>query len=124
MPGMFHEKLDAYRLALKHAGLAYTLAAAMRSGAGDLPDQLRRAAASIVLNIAEGAAEFSPAERMRIFRIARRSATECSAIVDVAIEVGVLVEANRATARTMQNRLVAMLTSLSMAKVSKPKPKP
>jgi four helix bundle protein len=41
-------------------------------------DQLRRAANSIPLNIAEGAGEFLPAEKARFYRMARRSATECA----------------------------------------------
>lgn len=49
----------------------------------DLRDQLRRAAVSVALNIAEGAGEFSPREKSRFYRIARRSAAECLAILDV-----------------------------------------
>jgi four helix bundle protein len=52
-------------------------------GRGDLVDQLRRASASIALNIAEGSGEFSAKEKARIDRIAKRSATECSAILDL-----------------------------------------
>lgn len=49
----------------------------------DLRDQLRRASASIALNLAEGADEFSPLEKMRFYRMARRSAAECLSILDV-----------------------------------------
>jgi four helix bundle protein len=48
-----------------------------------LRDQLRRAASSIVLNLAEGADEFKPAEKARIYRLARRSASECVGVLDV-----------------------------------------
>ena len=37
----------------------------------------------MALNIAEGAGEFSPADKARLYRIARRSATECAAILDI-----------------------------------------
>jgi len=36
-----------------------------------------------VLNIAEGGSEYSLADKARFFRIARRSASECSAIIDL-----------------------------------------
>ena len=52
-------------------------------GHASLADQLRRAATSICLNIAEGSGEFSPKEKARLYRIAKRSATECAAILDV-----------------------------------------
>jgi four helix bundle protein len=44
---------------------------------------LRRASASIVLNIAEGAAEFRPREKARFYRMALRSASEAAATLDL-----------------------------------------
>ena len=49
----------------------------------NLIEQLLRAASSVCLNIAEGAGEYSRDEKIRFYRIARRSAWECSAAVDL-----------------------------------------
>ncbi|MCR9171316.1 MAG: four helix bundle protein [bacterium] len=46
-------------------------------------DQLRRASFSIVLNIAEGSGRFTNPDRRNFFVIARSSAFECVAILDI-----------------------------------------
>src|SRR3972149_1580632 len=83
-----HEKLDIYQHALAFVATAQKLADELPGKRGDLGDQLRRAATSIALNIAEGAGEYSPTEKARCYRIARRSAVECAAILDVAARLG------------------------------------
>lgn len=73
-----HEKLDVYQIAIDWVSLAQDIAEALPGkGKGTLTDQLQRAASSIPLNIAEGAGEFSGAEKARFYRMAKRSVTEC-----------------------------------------------
>ena len=48
----------------------------------NIKDQIKRAANSIILNIAEGSGRFSPADRKNFFVIARGSVFECSAALD------------------------------------------
>jgi hypothetical protein len=67
-----HERLDVYTAAVDFVVLAHGILSSLPSGHGDLADQLRRAATSIALNIAEGAGEYSKAEKARFYRIARR----------------------------------------------------
>jgi len=85
----------------------------MPAGRAHLKDQLDRAGTSIVLNIAEGAGEFSRAEKQRFYRMARRSATESAAILDIlerrkALDVVVLHPA-----RELIVRVVSMLARLA-----------
>lgn len=72
-------RLDCYRLAVEFHRLSTDLAP---HGSG-LGDQLRRAAASIVLNRAEGHGRLTRAEQARFTAIARGSALECLAVLDL-----------------------------------------
>jgi len=78
-----HERLDVYQVSIEYLTIAEEIAKNLPRGRSYIADQLRRAALSVVLNIAEGAGEFSKNEKIRFYRIARRSATECAAILDV-----------------------------------------
>ena len=110
-----HEKLDVYKLSIAFADLAFKLIAALRSGNnyGPLADQLRRAAVSVPLNIAEGSGRFSAPDRARFFSIARGSAMECGAILDI-VRLGdgadqELLDEGKALLR----RIVALLTRMA-----------
>lgn len=78
-----HEKLEVYGRAVATVRQLEGVARAIPDVRGDLRDQLRRASTSIVLNLAEGANEFSAADKARFYRMARRSAGECLAILDI-----------------------------------------
>jgi four helix bundle protein len=78
-----HENMPVYRNALLLVERAETIARSLPPERPDLRDQLRRAVDSIVFNIAEGAGEYAAGEKARFYRIARRSATEVSSILDV-----------------------------------------
>jgi four helix bundle protein len=78
-----HDKLDVYQRALELLDVVDRIVEQMPPGRAHLKDQFDRAATSIVLNVAEGAGEFSPADKRRFYRMARRSGTESAAIVEV-----------------------------------------
>jgi four helix bundle protein len=59
-------------------------------GQGDLRDQLRRASSSIPLNIAEASGKTGRADRAHFHAIARGSALECAAILDVLLHFGAI----------------------------------
>jgi four helix bundle protein len=105
--------LDVYHTALQFVVLADDVASTVSRGRGYLADQLRRAATSIPLNIAEGAGEFSRRDKARFYRIARRSAAECAAILDVCRSLSLSSEQDITSGRELLNRIVAMLTRLA-----------
>ena len=107
-----HEKLEVYQVAVRFVALANDVVEALPRGRGYLGDQLQRAATSVPLNIAEGAGEHSGSEKARIYRIARRSATESAAILDVCRQLALITPERYAAGRELLLRIVSMLTKL------------
>jgi four helix bundle protein len=82
-----HEKLEVYQASLLFiAWLEPVLQRLPKSLS--VTDQLDRASTSIPLNIAEGNGKFTSADRCRFFDIARGSALESAAALDVLVTKG------------------------------------
>jgi four helix bundle protein len=111
MRDLDHRQLDVYRVAIEFVAIADRMSSSL-VGRAPLADQLRRASTSICLNIAEGAGEFSPKEKSRFYRIARRSAAECGAILDVMRAIGEGVPGDMDLGDDALLRIVRMLTRL------------
>jgi four helix bundle protein len=108
-----HTKLDVYQRALDLLELLDQLIEQLPAGRAHLKDQLDRAGTSIVLNIAEGAGDFSWPDKQRFYRMARRSATEAAAIVDILERRRQAPEALRSAIQELIARVVSMLTRLT-----------
>ena len=67
---------------------------------------------SVVLNIAEGAGEYSCNEKSRFYRMARRSATECAGILDICQRLKLIETSRHERGRQLLLRIVAMLTRM------------
>jgi len=78
-----HENLHVYQKSLDYSVAAVHMAKDLGRGYYALADQLLRASTSIPLNIAEGNGKWHIKERVNHFRIARASAFECAAILDI-----------------------------------------
>ena len=64
------------------------------------------------MNIAEGSGEFSAAEKARFYRMAKRSATECAAILDICSRIRLSQDSVLASGRDLLLRIVAMLIQM------------
>src|SRR5215471_10262987 len=77
-----HEKLDVYCESIAFCGWVGEFLGTISPKAA-AKEQLDRASTSTALNIAEGNGKFSAKDRSRFFEVARGSALECAACLDV-----------------------------------------
>ena len=108
IPKLPQHKLIAYEVSLQ------LLEAVMRSRIVDsnLRSQALRAAKSACLNCAEGAGRVTPADKARVFTIARGEACEAAAAVEIAALAGEARAADAEAVAVLADRLVALLTGL------------
>jgi four helix bundle protein len=107
-----HERLEVYHIALDFLTVADEVASGLPPGRAYLSLQLHKASTSIVLNVAEGAGEFSRRDKARFYRMARRSATECAAVMDVCNRLRLAKETTLLAGREMLLRITSMLVGL------------
>ena len=106
-----HERLDVYQESVAFCGWVGDLLSEISAKAA-AKDQLDRASTSLPLNIAEGNGKFSRVDRARFMEIARGSALECAACLDV-LAVRKLVPAERIiSAKEQLVRIVNMLMGM------------
>ena len=106
---MHHTNTRIYRRSLELIDITREIMAQLPTGYGFLADQLRRASSSVVLNYAEGCGHQSTGQRRRFFAIARGSALEVSAAVEVAHRFGVVNAALHERTADLCDHISAML---------------
>ena len=111
-PKLNHESLDAYQAAIDFLALVARLLVQLPRGYGPVADQLRRAALSIPLNIAEGYGKRGTDDRARFYDIARGSAHECGAILDASRVLRIVDEPTYSQGKTLLHRIVSMLVKM------------
>ena len=85
------ERLEVYKMGIEFVRQIYKLTDTLpRSYSFSLADQLRRAALSIVNNIAEGSGKFSKKEKSQFYRISLMSARECIPMLTILKEDGII----------------------------------
>src|SRR5438093_7848858 len=103
--------MDVYQEAIAFCGWVGEFLTAISAKAA-AKDQLDRASTSIPLNIAEGNGKFSNADRARFLEIARGSALECAACLDVLLVRKLTKEEPAAAQKERLVRIVEMLVGL------------
>jgi len=108
-PELDASKLHVYHVALDLHGLCSTLVALLNR---IVKDQLERASLSVVLNIAEAGGRRSRRDKARYYAIARGSATEVAALLDVLALRRLASPASIRSGRRLAIRIVQMLTRM------------
>jgi four helix bundle protein len=103
-----HHSLIAYQVALQF--LHAVLAAGIKDA--KLRDEATRAAKGTCLNVAEGAARSSRADKARAYTIARGELVEAVAAVEIAGSCGDTSEAHVEACLALGRRVYALLTRL------------
>ena len=109
-----HEKLKVYQESVAFVAWADGLLQRCPDKAA-VKDQLDRAATSILLNIAEGNGKWSSRDRCRFLEIARGSAVECAACLDVLVAKQRLTAADVEPGKKQLHGIVSMLCGLIAA---------
>jgi four helix bundle protein len=108
-----HRDLDVWKLAIELAKEVYRLTACFppdeRFG---LVSQMRRASVSISANIAEGYGRGSAGDFARFLKIARGSAREVEALVELSAELQLVSAIDAGKASGLTTRILMMLTRL------------
>ena len=117
-PQFDHEKLHVYQASLTFITWAAKLVSSVESKAA-AKDQLDRAATSVPLNIAEGNGKFAMRDRCRFIEIARGSALECAACLDVLVAKGLCDNAMVSAGKGQLLEIVSVLTGLQSSLMSR-----
>ena len=104
-----HEKRNVYQASIRFVCWTDELLQAILKPLA-VHNQLDRASTSIPLDIAEGNGKYTDADRCRFFDIARGSALECAACLDVLLAKSRIKQVD--TGKIILARIVAMLVGL------------
>ncbi|MBA3960980.1 MAG: four helix bundle protein [Chthoniobacterales bacterium] len=109
-----HEKLKVYQQALQFVAVATSLLEVIPKTIS-AHNQLDRASTAIALNIAEGTGKWTAPDRCRFYDIARGSALECAACLDVLVVKQLLSAQAIADPKQLLVGVVSMLVGLTKA---------
>lgn len=108
-----HKNLDAYKAAREFLKECYKATSHLPSDEKyNLKQQIRRAAFSVKLNIAEGASRKSETERKRYYEVSRGSVVEIDAAFESAFDVGYYQAEDLAEVGKHLNKTFALITGL------------
>lgn len=109
MPFMF-EDLEVYKKAVQLMVSVYALNGALKDR--NIKDQLRRAAMSVPLNIAEGQGRLHSREKRQFYNTARGSLLECVPIIQACERLGYITKDRYKELYSLMEETGKMLTGL------------
>jgi four helix bundle protein len=107
-----HHRLDAYHVSLQLAKATKQLTCRIPRGYRSLADQLKRAAAAVVLNLSEGANKISTGEKRQSFSRARGECGEVAAAAELSTVLELVPKSYSVEVMALACRVGAMLTGL------------
>jgi len=108
-----HKKLDVWKKSLEYVSSIYKLTQSFpREEQFGLTSQLRRAAVSIISNIAEGLSRTSKLEKIRFLEISRSSLVEIDTQLEISLKLKLCNNEDLKEIEKLLNSLFAMITSL------------
>lgn len=111
-----HRDLRVWQVAMDIATMSYALAKRLpRDELFGLTPQVRRAAASVPANIAEGYGRYSKQETIRYLNIANGSLVELDTHFELAVRTGYFTEGDLASFREQARILGAMIFAFKAA---------
>ena len=110
MQKLSHEKLEVYQRAIDFLAICVEIIDRLEKGHATIKDQLKRASQSTVLNIAEAAGYPSRSKSKHHFSIARGSALECGAALDI---INLATNMDKKLLVTSKEKLVPVVAMLS-----------
>lgn len=116
VPVFDHERLHVYQASLEFVAFVHQLIAGLDGIHRNARDQLIRSSQSIPLNIAEGNGKRPPNDRNRFFEIARGSAMESAATLDVLVRTNACNIEQVGEGKSLLARIVAMLYKMTQSR--------
>ena len=108
-----HQKLDVFTVAKSFTHECYKFTTSLPpSEKFNMVQQVRRAALSVYLNIAEGCSRKSLTERRRFFEISRGSIIEIDAVLDLSTELNYSKKENMLLLGELMERTFSMLSKM------------
>ena len=108
-----HQKLDIFGVSRQFVAECYKLTKFLpESEKFGMISQIRRAALSVHLNIAEGASRKSDAERKRYYEVSRGSVIEIDAALDIARDLEYLINIDLSSLSESMIRCFKILSGL------------
>jgi four helix bundle protein len=113
MLNLGHKKLEVWKMSVDFVTDIYALTEKFpKTEIYGIINQLRRAAVSVSLNIAEGASRSSGIERKRFYQLARSSLVEIDTQLEISIGLGYCSGENIVSLGEKLNHLFAMISKL------------